>query len=510
MKEKTALSQKLWGPHARVSLLLATAALILFCALGGRELWTQEWRWADISWYMMYSGDYLHPLLAGTAYYDKPLLSYWVMVLFSHLVGGLNEWALRLPAALAGMLAIWSVYRIGSVTVNRQAGLMAGWMLASTYFFIFWARTANADMLNLAGTLLAIQWYFEHKERPTFFSYVTFFLILAVTALFKGLIGIAIPLLAILPDVIQDKNWQKYLSFKLIFALLPAIGVYLLPFWASTHFGGQHYAENGLYEVYRENILRYFAPFDHQGPIYTYLIYLPIYMLPWAFLFIPALATLPKRWAQMNSAARWSVWSTLIIFLFLTFSGSRRNYYVLPLVPFAILLTAQWLATGAEQAKRLRWTKYLLFTGLLVSFVSFGVVQPLYYSGGGVRPFAKAVQASATAVQPWQNWNIVFLDARSKITLYLNPARPIQLLNAPGNSKHVDRDQANFTDAQLVAAWPMIAKPPTNTIFVSRVSYLAKLQPYFKNYTVIMAPLSLGERVLPNKDSDRPIAFIPK
>ena len=34
--------------------------------------------------------------------------------------------------------------------------------------------------------------------------------------------------------------------------------------------------------------LRYFQPFDHQGPIYTYFIYLPVYLLPWVVFFIPA------------------------------------------------------------------------------------------------------------------------------------------------------------------------------------------------------------------------------
>lgn len=506
MKKIILAVEKIWCAETSVKYLLIAAAIMLFWALGARELWTQEWRWANISWYMLYTGDYLHPVLAGAAYYDKPLLSYWLMIICSHLVGGLNEWALRLPSALAGLVAIWSTYRIGSALINRQMGLVAGWMLATAYFFIFWARTANADMLNLAGILLAIQWYFEHKEQPNFFNYFIFFFILSITALFKGLIGVAIPLIAILPDLIKNNHWKNYLKPSLVLAVVASIIFYLMPFWASTHFGGQHYSENGLYEVYRENVLRYFAPFDHQGPIYTYLIYLPLYMLPWAIFLIPAIISIRKRWVTMSAGSRWTVWSTLLIFLFLTFSGSRRNYYVLPLVPFAILMTADWVVASSNQAK-LKLFSAILLLGFSICFISFCVVQPLYYCNGGVRPFAKEVQAQASAIKPWPTWNVVFLDARSKITMYIKPSHPITMLGQPKSITKKDRN--SYTLDQLVTAWPVILNPPANTIFISRELYLSKLKPYFKNYQVIIEPLSLGERLLPEKETDRAIAFIP-
>lgn len=504
------MMNRIWGPNARISYLIIAAAVMLLMMLGVRELWTQEWRWADISWNMIYSKDYLHPYLAGAAYYDKPLLSYWLMILCSHLVGSLNEWALRMPPALAGILSVWCTYRIGWKLVDRRVGLIAGWMLVTTYFFIFWGRTANADMLNLAGIMLALFWYFEHQEQPSFINYTIFFLILAVTGLFKGLIGIIIPIVAILPNLIQQKNWQRHLKLSLIPALIPAMGVYLLPFWASAHFGGEHYSESGLYEVYRENILRYISPFDHKGPIYTYFVYLPIYMLPWALFFIPAIFSLRKRWSQMVTGSRWMVWSTLLIFLFLTLSGSRRNYYVLPLVPFATLMTADWIAVGlATQTKRVLWAKYTLIGAFIAIFVSFGIVQPLYYCGGGLRSFAREVQQQANALKPWSSWNIVFLDALSKLTLYMSPARPIEIVGPPNERVRDEKDRTSYSAEQLLNTWPAITKLPPNTIFVTRVIYMPKLAPYLKNYKVVLEPLSLGARVLHTADPDREVAYIP-
>src|SRR3990167_9494752 len=145
----------LWGKKAKVSYLLFAAAIILLTLLGAREIWTQEHRWADIVSGMFYRHDFLRPYLGENDYYDKPLLSYWLIAAFSQL-GGLTTWALRLPSACAGLIAIWSIYQLGTLLKDKSFGLLSGWLLLSTFYFIFWARVSSADMLNLAGILLAL------------------------------------------------------------------------------------------------------------------------------------------------------------------------------------------------------------------------------------------------------------------------------------------------------------------------------------------------------------------
>lgn len=528
------LAQRLWcSPHSLRWLLFFTV-LMLFAFLGARELWTQEWRWADISLNMMLRGDYFHPYLGGTPYYDKPLLSYWLMIAFAHLLQGMSEWSMRLPAALAGVLAVFCIYRIGSSVISKPAGLIAGWMLITTFYFVFWARTANTDMLNVAGILLAVMWYFVRRERPGFLSYSVFFLILAVSALFKGLIAVVIPLLVILPDLFIAQSWKKHLRLSVLFALIPAAIVYVLPFWLSSHVGSQHYAESGLYLVYRENILRYLQPFDHQDPIYSYLLYLPAYMFPWILFFIPALFALYKRWSTMSVGSRWTVWSTALIFLFLTVSGSRRNYYVLPLVPFAILMTADWIAAGLRNyTKRIRVTAFATALSFILLFIYNAVLIPIYYSDGGLRPFAQQVQKQvASNGLAWSNTRFVFLDAENKLILYLQPSKAVTILAIPdATATEKARSRTSYSSAELLKLWPQLLTTKTkitdnakeklttnskatdpskeNTIFITRRLYLAKLRPYFSGYSVVLARPTLGQRLLHCDDSFAPVAFIP-
>src|SRR6185437_5060971 len=122
-------SDKLWGNKARFIYLFIAAVVMLFTCLGIRDIWTQEHRWADIVYAMIYHHDYLHPKLNGSEYYDKPLLSYWLIIGFAKLLGSLTTWALRLPSAFAGLLAVWSIYSLGKSLKDRSLGLLAGWML---------------------------------------------------------------------------------------------------------------------------------------------------------------------------------------------------------------------------------------------------------------------------------------------------------------------------------------------------------------------------------------------
>ncbi len=502
-----ALADSLWGKNARLSYLLIASALLLFTMLGGREIWTQEHRWADIVSGMFFRHDFLHPYLGESDYYDKPLLSYWLIALFAKVSGVLTTWSLRLPSALAGMLSVWSMYLLGSKLKDKQLGLLSGWLLLTTFYFVFWARTSSADMLNLGGSLFAVAWYFQKKDHAGFFDFAIFFLVLALTSLCKGLIGFIVPSLVIFVDVVLSNSWKQYLRLPVFLSMLPALVVYLLPFWASSHFGGNNYGESGLYLVYRENVLRYFQPFDHQGPIYTYLVYLPIYMLPWAMLFAPALVALQSRWRGMSINSKWIALSLFVLFVFFTMSGSRRSYYVLPMVPFAILFTADWiLSAGSAQTIRKLWTAGLVVISFVSLFLLLDVLPAWYYSQHGVNRFALQLKDEADKIKPWDTWNIVMLDAESKLNFYLQ---------LPPNTKnyHIKGTDRGLQDTQtLVQAWPVLLNKPENTIFISRKQYLSSLQGYFAGYRLVEMQSS-GRSLSFMKQHDNnnaPIAFIPQ
>ncbi len=490
-------------PRNNFILLITLSSLMLLFMLGIQELWTQEIRWAQICRTMLATHDYLHPYLNGYPYYDKPLLSYWLMIVSSLLWGHFSEWSMRLPSALAGITAVGCIYYLGKNLVNQRVGIIAGWMLITTYYFIFWSRTANSDMLNVAGILLAWAWYVAHKDKSSFFNYAIFFLIMALASLCKGLLATVIPLLVITPDLIYQKHWKNHLRPALFFALIPAIIVYLLPFLASSHIGGQTYRESGLMEVFRENVLRFTQPFDHKGPIYLYFYMLPLYLLPWAFFFIPAVFSIKKEWPILSVGQRWIAWSLLLVFIFFTASGSRRDYYTLPMVPFGILFTASWIERKLKQKPGLaNFIKSYIIIFYILLFSLFGIVKPYHYSSGGLRDFATQLQTQATTIQPWQNWTVALLNPKDQAPYYVNA---IKQINYP-----VPDRQAEYPIQQLLQYWPAIQSHPANTIFITSAKYVPEIAPYLTQYTMVTTPDYPDEKWWNGHDKDDAVAFIPK
>jgi hypothetical protein len=85
---------------------VALAAILFLARLGARALWASEGRWAEVVREMVLSANYFWPTINGKLYYDKPLLSYWFIVAASHLTGGVNETATRLPSAIFGLAGV--------------------------------------------------------------------------------------------------------------------------------------------------------------------------------------------------------------------------------------------------------------------------------------------------------------------------------------------------------------------------------------------------------------------
>ncbi len=185
--------------------------------------------------------------------------------------------------------------------------------------------------------------------------------------------------------------------------------------------GGETRAASGLALVFRENVVRFFDPFDHMGPIYTYLIYLPAYTLPWAPCWLLGLWLALRQWPRIEPNTRWLIWSLGLLFAFFTASGSRRSYYVLPLVPFAQLLAAWWVTRHMAEKRAAGkpsgpgWAKGFAGAAALVLLI-IGVVYPWSNSGGGVMRFADDVQARA----PWDEWQMVMIEVDNKLPMYLN------------------------------------------------------------------------------------------
>ena len=109
------------------ALLLAFFLLSYILPLGARDLVVpDETRYAEIPREMIAGGDWVVPNLNGLRYFEKPALGYWVHA-GSLLLFGENNFAVRLPSALAVGLSALLIAVPGAVIAIHSFGDFLGW-----------------------------------------------------------------------------------------------------------------------------------------------------------------------------------------------------------------------------------------------------------------------------------------------------------------------------------------------------------------------------------------------
>ena len=333
--------------HSPFTWLYLAAAVLLLFDLGTGGIFNSEGRWFAVAQEMLKNGDYLHPTINGQAYFDKPLVSYWLICLFSLFTGGVNGWSARLPSALAGLLALFCTVRIARQLFGERAALWSGWVLTTVYSFSFWGRSAEADMEQVAAVMGALAVYFTVREKPRVWGYVLFWSICAVGAQTKGLGAIILPAGVAGVDMLLDRSLLKHLRWRSFVGLFAGCVIYALPFVLEACSRGE-YSASGIELVFRENIVRVVNPWDHnKDPWWIYFIYLPRLLLPWTPFFVLALVHYVIRGCRKEKLPRellWLLLSIALIFVLFSASRSRRVYYILPAVPFCAMLAGVYLS----------------------------------------------------------------------------------------------------------------------------------------------------------------------
>jgi 4-amino-4-deoxy-L-arabinose transferase-like glycosyltransferase len=144
--------------------------MLYISALGMRDFWAPvEPRYAEIARVMFSKNEWIVPTINGDLYTDKPILYFWLALIGAKIFGAVNEWTVRLPAALGGVGFVLATYLIGRDFLNARAGLIGAAVLATSMRVLWEARWAHVDMVFCVFLVFAV--YFGaralfHKGQP--------------------------------------------------------------------------------------------------------------------------------------------------------------------------------------------------------------------------------------------------------------------------------------------------------------------------------------------------------
>jgi 4-amino-4-deoxy-L-arabinose transferase-like glycosyltransferase len=339
--------------EALVLVFLGLLALVLLgSGLSVRSLWGPEGRWALIIREMVRRGAYCLPTTNGIVDFDKPLLGYWAAIPFAWL-GGVNEAAIRLPSVIAGALVVSLVFCLGRRLFGPLRGLLSAALLLSSSLFVFWSRSASAELLNTLAVWLMLWAYVAGGWEGRLRYLLVFYGAGAVGSFVKGPVAPALAISATMlfslwqaaAQMRRDKErkkaglifWFRWLLSRgglagAMFGLMLFLGLLLVPVLATGSW-------TSVSLMWRENIVRFFHPFDHREPAYVYPLYIARFFAPWTLFLVASLWD--KRKGPLDWGERWLLLTVFGIFMFFTLSGSRRSYYILPILPGLALISGK-------------------------------------------------------------------------------------------------------------------------------------------------------------------------
>jgi 4-amino-4-deoxy-L-arabinose transferase-like glycosyltransferase len=362
-------------------LLLLLTAFTFFFLLGSRALnEPDEGRYSEIAREMIETGDWLVPHFWYLPHLDKPPMTYW-LVAASMKIFGQNEWAVRLPVALAGISGIFATFLLGCAIGGRRVGFWSALILQSSLLYFVMARMLTTDIFLTQFVTWAIYFFWRSwaavkaesgKRQSEFFCWhLAGWAAITLGFLTKGPIAPAIPVVSFAALLIFRR---KEISKKriLVAGLFGGFAVFLILAAPWFRIVFQRVPQSAHYMILGQAAGHLLGTTikNRTGSLFYFFAILAVGLLPWAIL----LGWLWRKnhWRNLDSKSKegWlllNVWAIFTFVLF-SFSQSKLPAYILPIFPaLAILLALRFF--GGEQknkiAPALAWQVYLASSLLL-------------------------------------------------------------------------------------------------------------------------------------------------
>ncbi|HUK35124.1 MAG TPA: glycosyltransferase family 39 protein, partial [Vicinamibacterales bacterium] len=329
-------------PLLRVGALGVLLFVVLFWQLGSSSFWDpDEAIYAETSREMLRTGDWLAPYYNEQAFFDKPILFYWLQAAGMAIVGQ-NELGARLAPAIAAVALVAITAWLGATLVSFEVGFVAALLLAASPPVFALAHYAILDMAFTAFlfggvSLIAVS---ALRDRPhlQWPGYV----LIALSVLTKGPLALALCGVTFVLAVLASADLRRrLLGVHFVLGLLVVVilsapwFIYMWLRFREAFIAG--YLMNENVSLFASN--RFNTKFD---PLF-YVRVLGAGLLPWTGLAIGRLwddvRALRERSLDTTELLLWC-W-TLAILGFFTASRFKLDHYVFPAAPALFLVCAR-------------------------------------------------------------------------------------------------------------------------------------------------------------------------
>lgn len=423
--------------------LLAAAVIPFFVKLGDATIWdANEAYYTETPREMLESGDWVNPTFNYEPRFNKPVLSYWIVALLYQSFGisvGVERVAIAL-FAMAMVIAAWFIAR--AVSTHPLAPPLAALGLAVGPRFFMFSRRILIDLAVTSMMTLTLLFFVlaeRYPERRRLFL-TLMYITVGLGVLTKGPVAAVIPLLVFIAYLAVHRELSRLRQMMIPSGTLIALAI-VAPWYVALYL--QHGWTHITSFFIGENVGRFTETVGPQSRgVFFYLPVIFTDALPWSFC-LPAVVV--AWWRDWRSGQRSTevrlrtlllLWIFLIVGLF-SFSQTKQDLYVFPIVTAIAVLGGDWLARALQGSFTpwLRGTLAVLGLALLVLGFSvmtiFGGAGTPYVTEGAFTSALVAIAGSLiVGFAPWGRRSHLSVAAALVVFITFNWVLAVRVLPA--------------------------------------------------------------------------------
>jgi 4-amino-4-deoxy-L-arabinose transferase-like glycosyltransferase len=291
----------------------------------------------------MYEHPGIIPTLNGQPFVEKPPLYYWLTAASFRVAGGPHAAAARAVSGLAGMLTLAVVFLWVSRARSNDAAAVTTVLLATFMAFVTSVHWVRIDAVLMLFCSIAIWSAWERIGRGAGPGFLTLFYAGLVLALWtKGLVGPVLVGVGLVTYAALSRSVAVLRPLRPILGLAVLASAFAALAAAIAATGGYEALRTWLYV---NHIERFVHPVStgHEAPFYYYVWTLPAAIAPWVVPFAALFHVKGPLWRRGRADAALVLFALALAMgplLVLSAASSKRQVYLLPLLPSLALLMA--------------------------------------------------------------------------------------------------------------------------------------------------------------------------
>jgi len=365
--------------------ILLLALPVFFIFLGANSIWdANEAFYVETPKQMLATGDYVNPSFNGQPRFNKPVLSYWVVAAFYQTFGETVA-VERLAIALGAMGILAATFMLGRALGSPRTGVLAALLVATAPRVVFFSRRIFIDVYITMFMALALACFALAEARPHQRKRYLLLMYAAIGlgVLTKGPMAVVLPAAVIAAWLLWERRLRDVTRLMILPGALVVIAINA-PWWGAV------YLDSGWTHVIGffvgENLGRFTSAITtYRDPWFFLPVLFADILLPWApLLVVPLLIGRRRRISGHEDAAgpiRRLLWLWIVVIVVgFSFSASKEDLYIFPVMPAAAALIADSLISTGFGARH-RGINGLLVAIVLGCVLLSGIVVWLFGSG---------------------------------------------------------------------------------------------------------------------------------